>query len=168
MAWQFAPGEILTSANLNAVTRPWNALCQLVQSSTQSITNNTSTPVTFNSEDLDPLSWHSTVSLTERVVPTIAGWYRVTAQTEWQADTDYTRILVDINKNAAAIGAPNMRVDSIAVTTAAAAKSIPLTSPLISLNGSTDYISLVVFQVNTSAGANTVQCRLLVELVYPT
>ena len=37
MAWQFAPGEILTSANLNAVTKPWNALCQLSQTAGQSI-----------------------------------------------------------------------------------------------------------------------------------
>jgi hypothetical protein len=166
MAWQFAPGNILTAADLNAVTKPWNALCQLRQSATQSITNNSVTVVLFDTEDLDPLGWHSTSSNTERVTPTIAGWYRMTVNLSWGNDGDYIRHLCTFLKNGVGLS-PNIYAENGTIAIAGT-PSFMLPSVLIQLNGSTDYFSLSVYQQNTSAGANTVQCRLLVELVYPT
>lgn len=167
MAWQFSSGDILTAANLNAVTRPWNALCQVSQSSTQSLTNNTATDITFDTEDLDPLGWHSVVSLTNRIVPTIAGWYRATGVANFGSDGDYVRISIDLLKNSLA-ATPRIGMTSFVPGTATLGPVLSTQSVLTSLNGSTDYVELQCLQNNTSAAANTVQCRLLLELVYPT
>lgn len=165
MPWPFAVGEILTAANLNAATVVNNALCQLAQSATQSISNSTSVEVTFDTEDLDPLAWHSTVTNTHRVTPTIAGWYRATFAIDWGTDDDYTRQLMDVFKNGGDTGPPSRREDQVG---GSGARSYLGVAPLIQMNGTTDYLSLRVLQTNTSAAANTVRCRFLVELVFPT
>lgn len=165
MTWQWSSGEILTAADLNAVTLPWNALCQMKRSSTLSISNNAATAVTWNSTDLDPLNWNDTGVNPTRITPTISGWYRTSYVTDWQSDTDYTRILAAVQKNGAAT-TPNFTLEHrpAAVThTPRLAGSFPL----LQMNGTTDYVELVVLQVNTSAGANTVDPQFLVELVYP-
>lgn len=166
MPWPFAVGEILTAANLNAATTANNAFCQVRQSATQSIANATNVDVTFNTEDLDALAWHSTVSNTERVTPTIAGWYRITFVALWGDDSDYTRLLMNVKLNNADTGAPFFRIDHIPPAIGGA-RSFLGTTPLVQMNGTTDFLSMNVFQANTSAAANTVQCRLLVELVFP-
>lgn len=164
MPWPFAVGEILTAANLNAVTVGNNAFCQVRQAATQSISDSTSTFVTFATEDVDVLAWHSTVTNTDRVTPTIAGWYRATFLADWGSDTDYTRLLMDVFKNGADVG---LRIDHVPPAIGGTRAFLGST-PLVQLNGTTDYLNLRVFQTNTSAAANTVQCRLLVELVFPT
>lgn len=143
------------------------AVCQLVQASAQTVAYNTPTTVTFGVEDLDPRGWHSTSSNTDRVTPDIAGWYRVTFLAEWSTDTDYTRLLVDVQKNGALVGTPRMGWDLRAASAAGLSPvDMMASSPLISMNGTTDYISLGAYQTNASSGSATVQCRLLVELVY--
>jgi len=168
MPWPFIPGETLTSTNLNDATISKNALCQLVQTGTQSINHNDVTPVAFTGEDLDPLGWHSTSSLTERVVPTIAGWYRVTFSASWSTDTDYTRLAIQVHINGVALGAPSIGFDLIQEAAVAGGRIFGGSSPLISCNGTSDYLSIAAYQTNTGGQANTVQCRLLVELVHPT
>lgn len=169
MAWQFASGEILTAANLNAVTKPWNAVCQ-VSKAAMSLVNTTVTPVTFDTEDLDPLSWHSTVSLTDRVVPTIAGWYSVGATVRHSADTDYTRVLGEIFKNGAAVSTPLWRMDlQLSWGGGSPTPAYTFGAPrMVSLNGSTDYVSLQLLQTNTSAATNTADALFTVKLEYPT
>lgn len=167
MAWQFASGEILTAANLNAVTRPWNAVCQVSASATQSLTSALAAVLTMDTEDLDPLSWHSTVTNTSRITPTIAGWYRATAVVLFGSDNDYTRISVAIFKTGAS-ATPPYGQQSFVPGAAALGPVLTTQSVMISLNGSTDYLEVSAFQSNTSAAANTAQGRLSVELVYPT
>jgi hypothetical protein len=164
MAWQFAPGEILTATNLNAVTIPWNAICQLRMSTPQSLTNNTSTALSFDTEDLDPRGWHAGGSPT-LVTPTVAGWYRATMSIDWQTDTDYTRASFELQKNEANCTPRRYRDPQPRVTTG---DPTGMSWPLVSLNGTTDRFRIVATQVNTSTGANTVDACLLVELVYPT
>lgn len=168
MAWPFISGEILTAANLDAVTRPNNAVCQVTQTAVQNLTNNTLTLVTFDTDDVDPIGWHSTSSLTERIIPTITGWYQVFAAFEFSGDSDYTRTFMDIQKNAASSGTPGNRFDDINPGTSAAVRAVAISSTMISLNGTTDYINLSTLQANTSAATNTIRARLCVRLVYPT
>lgn len=164
MAWQFVAGDILTAANLNAVTLPWNALCNTSRVATQSITNNTITAVLFDTDDLDPLSWHTLSNA--RVTPTVAGWYRATFEVQWPSDTDYltTRQFVAKNGSLGTQYGEN-RFFTASVTSTPSNATM---STLISLNGSTDYLEGYVSHTNTSAGAQTITARLMVELRYPT
>lgn len=165
MSWQFAPGEILTATNLNAVTIPWNAVCLLRMSTPQSLTSSTVTALSFDTEDLDPRGWHAGGSPT-LVTPTIAGWYEVTLSTQFQSDTDYIDILLEIQKNTAATTPPQtLRVTGAATTWV---PGLPLATTPIQMNGSSDTIRATARQQNTSAGAQTVNAGLFVKLVYPT
>lgn len=167
MAWQFVPGDILTAANLNAVTIPWNAVCSSQHSTTQSVTNNTATESLFDTDDLDPLGWHSTSVNTGRVIPTIAGWYQVVGGVTFGSDNDYTRITLRVTKNGTP-GGPDYGSQSFVPGQVSLGPVLNCASVPISLNGSTDYVGLSVLQVNTSAAANTAQCRIFVKLLYPT
>jgi hypothetical protein len=167
MAWQFAPGEILTATNLNAVTIPWNAVCQLSMSATQSISNNTTTTVSWDTEDLDPRGWHTGGAPTV-ITPTIAGWYEVTVDFEWGSDTDYTRRFVEVQKTGASL-TPAARNDiGSGATVPTGVMNDSFTSRLISMNGSSDTLRVQVFQTNTSTGANTWRGVFVASLAYPT
>lgn len=166
MAWQFAPGEILTATNLNAVTVPWNAVCQVRMSTPQSLTNNTITQLLYDTEDLDPRSWHSTSVNTGRITPTIAGWYEAFVSGVLAADSDYTTMFVQFQKNGADL--TPQRALNIAAPAGTFVPILNATSGLISMNGTTDYIDSTARQVNTSAAANTIDALLKVRLVYPT
>jgi hypothetical protein len=164
MAWQFAAGEILTAANLNAVTVPWNAVCQSRMSAPQNVSNNSATTLSFGVDDLDVLNWHAGGTPT-LFTPTIAGWYQVHLGTVWQSDTDYTRLFIEINKNGGAL-TPLCRYETGDDFNGAA--YFDVTSPFISMNGTTDNVTGIAFQTNTSAGINTVDAVITVKLMYPT
>lgn len=165
MAWQWSNGEVLTASNLNAVTIPWNARCQVRMSAPQSLTSSSSTALSFDTEDYDPLGWHAGGTPT-LITPTIAGWYRATLSTQFQSDTDYVDILLEIQKGGVALTPPQtLRITGAATTWV---PGLPLQTVLVQLNGSSENLRAVARQQNTSAGANTVNAALLVELVVPT
>jgi hypothetical protein len=133
----------------------------------QTISNNLTTAIAYNSEAemLDPHNWHSQSVNPSRVTPTIAGWYRAHVGVEWQSDTDYTRSFAAILMNGSNLS-PICRTETNDDWSGAAYYDV--TSPLVLMNGMTDYLEVNVFQMNTSAGANTVASIFTVELVYPT
>lgn len=139
--------------------------CAVYQSSPQNITHNTATALNFNAEDLDPAGWHSTVSNTSHVTPTVAGWYQVTLECGWASDTDYTALRQYVTKNGGGGVWGDIRLPLPAATIIPA---LTCTTALISLNGSTDYVEGNVLQTNTSTGTNGVTARMTVQLVYPT
>jgi hypothetical protein len=134
-------------------------------STPQSIGNNSLTVLSFDTEDLDDFGWHAGGSPT-LITPTIAGWYRVTLSSSWQGDTDYTRILVLLEKNSAGT-TPSRRSDQ-GLRLTSSTHEIPAAWPLVQMNGSSDNFRIQVLQANTSTGSNTVDACLLVELVVPT
>jgi hypothetical protein len=143
------------------------ARCQQTRTAI-SIGNNTLTDITFNSAlhtDFDPRDWHDPSSNPGRITPNLTGWYRVTALASWATDTDYIRVITEVLKNGLAT-TPTREIDVAAATSSQPGVSAAF--PLIKLNGTTDYISMRVFQSNTGAGSNNVDATLLVELVYPT
>lgn len=166
MAWEFASGEILTAANLNAVTKPNNAVCQVSMSAVQSISNNSNTAVSFGVEDYDVLGWHAAGTPT-LITPSIAGWYRVNVDFDWATDGDYTRRLVEVQKNGSAF-TPVCRHDAGSGNVATGVYTATLSSRLIEMNGSSDTLRVVAFQTNTSAGANDFRAVFTVALVIPT
>ena len=160
--------KVLTAASGESTGLKWAyyapPLCQVSMSATQSIPDSTNTTILFDTEDLDASGWHSTASNTGRVTPSTAGWYRATFTMTWGSDTDYTRTSVFVLKNGTA-------VSPTTGDTRGSGGTIPTVSgatTLIQMNGSTDYLELRAFQQNTSAGAETIQGRFLLELVSAT
>jgi hypothetical protein len=67
-------------------------------SASQSIANNTSTPVVFNTETDDPEAWHSTVTNPSRVTVTMAGLYLVIGYVPWEPNaTGYRQASLAVN-----------------------------------------------------------------------
>lgn len=150
-----------------AVTGPkmLPTLCQVSMSAAQSITNNSNTALSFDTEDLDALGWHAGGSPT-LITPTIAGWYEVRLIGQWQADTDFSRIQIDLQKGGVSV-TPQLW-DRNFLGSPHQVLGFNATSHLIQMNGTTDNFRVVVLQINTSTGANTVNAVLTVRLVYPT
>src|SRR5688572_13624 len=139
-----------------------NYLCQVSMSAAQSIISGATTnPLLYTVDDIDPLDWHSTVTQTDRITPTIPGWYRATVTGDWQSDSDYTRILLDVRRNNSTMTPTNRAEYGVHSGT----NSSSVTTPLILMNGTTDYLNSYAFSTNTSANANTFRGVFLVEWV---
>lgn len=112
----------------------------LIQTVTQSPANTTPTAITFTSEIIDSNGWHSNVSNTSRVVPSIAGWYMCWGQVAWTANTTGDRN-AKFRKNGAALdGAPYG--SAAALNGAAYLHGTSFAMAVIFCNGTTDYIEL--------------------------
>lgn len=91
-------GDILTAAAMTQVRNNDEFLidppaCSVFNSAVQSITNNTLTALTANSEFFDNAAMHSTSTNTSRITATTAGRYEVCAAVNWAASATGERLL---------------------------------------------------------------------------
>jgi hypothetical protein len=108
-------------------------------------------------EIIDPLGWHSAATNTERVTPTVAGVYRVTATVQHAANASGSR-RVQIFKNTTQItGQTGSAVSPGSAQTSSTA--------VISMNGTTDYFYATSFQ--DSGSSLTVDVQTAVEFLRP-
>jgi hypothetical protein len=122
---------VLTADSAEATGIKWAALpaatpsfvgCVLVDSTTQSIPNNTTTAITWDSEQLDTNGFHSTVTNTSRItIPSgKAGKYLIIGQISWDANTtgyrnthlDLNGVNVRINAMQAVANYPSQQIQS--------------------------------------------------------
>jgi hypothetical protein len=94
-------------------------------------------------EYIDPYGWHSAVTNTERVTPTIAGLYRITVNVQHAANASGSR-RVQIFKNTTQVTGQT----GSAVSPGSAATS---STAVIAMNGSTDYFYATTFQDSGSS-----------------
>lgn len=147
-------------------------LVRLVAQSTQSISNNTNTAITFgaSSEDIDTHGYHDTSSNTSRVTPQLEGYYRCYGTITFGARADYTNVNAWIRKNGSSNAAGGQRYGP---SSASSQVHTPSAQALIGLNGSTDYVELVGNQSNGAAAAQATNassqfsCCFEVEFVRP-
>lgn len=145
-------------------------LVRLSQAVAQSIPDNVSTELTFSTEDIDTANFHSMVTNTGRVTPTVAGYYRVTATFVPAARADFNTLLVTISKNGTGVS-PAERIP-FGGTSVNSIFTLQ-TSGIYAANGSTDYFSVFVLQDNVANVANntvvggTTVCTLEVEYLRP-
>lgn len=106
-------GTVLTASHLNTYVRDnvaWIATdspsCRAYKSGTQSISDNTATSVTYDSERYDNASMHSTSSSTDRItVPSGAGGkYLFGTYVSWAADVDGYREVLILQNGATTVG----------------------------------------------------------------
>lgn len=87
----------------DVIERPAGRLVQQ-SGSTQTLAHGAGVAITFGSgsEDLDTHGFHSTASNTDRVTPTVAGWYNVRGSVAFAGRSDYTGLEVTLAKNGSA------------------------------------------------------------------
>lgn len=164
----FFAGDELTAAALNAVTD--TPLCQLFQTSTQSIPDNVTTALTFTgTEDIDTHNFHDPVTNPERITPTVPGYYRVTASYGTPTATTITTVLLNIAKNGTAVKAARRPYTSTSEPTSTRTLE---TEIILTANGTTDYFSATALQDNTantaqSSGSGTTASSLSAEWLRP-
>lgn len=149
-------GEIVTAANMNTHVRDNfkaaagadQARCRVYNSAVQSIPNNATTAVTFDSEQSDVQAMHSTVSNTSRItVPASwGGQYLIGSQINWAGVAGY-------------IFAANIRINNVnnlIEGTTPSSASVNGGIPLCTLNTlvAGDYVETWVYQ-NSGIALNT-------------
>lgn len=121
-------------------------------SGTQSIADNTLTALSFGAENFDSHGFHSTSVNPTRVTPSVAGIYRVSGTAYLQAGTDYTSVRVGARMNGASVQAPAAQsgedVNAIAGW---------FFQTMLSFNGTTDYVEMVITQDNVANTARNAQ-----------
>jgi hypothetical protein len=120
--------------------------CRVTRSSNYSVPHATTEVIPFNDEVFDNNGMHDNAVNPERITFNEAGYYVVGAGIEMEAGNDYTRILVNIQKNAGA---------NIAFIQNAPVNNVAQRANLSTVDHfeAGDHIRLRVFQQNT-AGTN--------------
>jgi hypothetical protein len=129
---------------LYAANRP---MVLLALPANQSIPNNVQTEILYgaSSEVIDTHGFHSTTVNTGRVTPTVAGVYLCRAMLLWAPSAQDKRVYVSKNGTAQGGIARDTVVDG--------GSHMVQTSREVEVNGATDYVSMLAFQVDSGAAA---------------
>jgi hypothetical protein len=129
-----AAGTVMVSGNMPAFSA--------YKSSNQSITSNTWTKVTFDTEEFDTNNNFSSSTFT----PTVAGYYQVNGTADMYPSTGTaTRSSIRIYKNG---GSPYKAGNEVQITNQTEMSCV--VSVLFYMNGTTDYLELYALQTGTS------------------
>lgn len=124
---------------VNFLLNPPTAL--LYASTTQSLTNNTGTPIAFNLEVYDTYNGHSTTTNNSRYVGLIPGNYLCIAQLSIATNATGIRN-PEIQRNGSPLSPkPISRIAAISTP-----QSTGQVSAVVTLNGTTDYVELIGLQ----------------------
>jgi hypothetical protein len=149
-----AAGQIALDTDFTGISQASNAkpAGRLVQTVAQAgFANNTLTPLTFTTEDLDTHNFHNNVTNNSRVTPTVPGWYRVFAAASLVGNTDFTAVEVTIRANGGFSTAPAFRIQP--GTTAGTI--VIQCSALILCNGTTDYFEGITRTLRSGSGTGS-------------
>jgi hypothetical protein len=94
-------------------------------------------------ENVDPFGWHSAVTNTQRITPTIAGWYRFTSQGAFATNVTSARA-ISLYKN-------TVRVFLSTVNGQTGEPTYLNGSVIVPMNGSTDYFVATYNQTSGSS-----------------
>lgn len=137
--------------------------CELTVTTASAPNSTTSTLGTAGAlayvEASDPDGWHNPAVNPTRITPTVAGRYLIMAEVEWASNGTGLRILQ--------IGRNNVftnRVRAIVLAADDAVGSLQLATE-VALNGTTDYVTVTVFQ--NAGGALNVTARVVARYLGP-
>jgi hypothetical protein len=111
------------------------------------IATNTTTAVTFTTEDLDSEGYHDTGALTSRVTPLVAGYYDVRGSVSIAGAADHTILEAVIRRSGSTSLAPAFRL----AATFGNQTLVFGTQAFVECNGTTDYFE-VCLRVSKTAG----------------
>jgi hypothetical protein len=145
-------GETLIADSSTSTGLKWAASasfvgCRLLNSANQTISNNTSTALTFNTESFDTDGFHSTVTNTSRItIPSGKnGKYLLIGATSWDGASATGRRALEIYKNGASIAGSRQEITPTATAFPGFCLSVILDAV------ATDYFEVFVVQ---SSGGN--------------
>lgn len=127
-------------------------MLRMRQTSGQSIPDSTVTALTWQTEDVDPYSWHNPSVNPTRITPTYPGWYRGWYSVGWPGTGGGSFRLGYIRKNASTTDL-RARHDS-RPTSNGYTKRFAGVPFFIPMNGTTDYFEIMVLQ-DTGAAMTT-------------
>ncbi len=147
---EVASGAVINASTINDIIRATlnRPTGRLVASGAQALADNTQVAILFSTEAFDSANFHSTSSDTSRVTPSKAGQYRFSATGFFESQASPVFSDVNFRFNGTTHLAPAERVG---VPPAGSAFSLACTV-LIEMNGTTDYIELMMRQ--DSGGAD--------------
>lgn len=150
-------GEIATATYFNANVRDAGnfflslPVCECRQTVAQSIPNVSGTALSFNTNDVDTDSGHSTVTNNSRYTAKTRGRFQVSGGISYAAHADSNAREVEIQVNGASIGGTDICVIGFSADNTRIGTRVKS----IFLNGSTDFVQIVGFQASGGA-LNTV------------
>lgn len=116
-------GQVLTAASTTSTGLEWAtpstptyAGCRVFNTTDPSISNNTTTVLSFNSESFDTDNYHSTSSNTSRItIPTgKAGKYFINGKVEWYSNTSGYRSIYIVKNGTSFMCSSNIGAQTIA------------------------------------------------------
>lgn len=138
-------GEVIRASDLDVPA------CRVYHDTTQSMADNAYTVVTFNQEDFDNDTMHSTSTNPTRITFTTAGVYIVNFHADLAAGNDYLRAAAEVLLNGATVIGLGPLVDK-----ASSASNGPRPSvTTIYQFDAADYVEFRVFQDNSANAART-------------
>jgi len=154
----FVTGQVVTAAQLNGdvggtwgpfvLSPPW---CQVRQTVAQNIATSAWTGLLFDTEDDDQDLWHSLAANTDRIVPQTPGWVRLEGGASFATNaTGFRGTRWALNGTAIA-GSQEIVPAATGGATVVGARSVA-----VQVNGTTDIITLQVFQSSGGTIATTV------------
>lgn len=158
-------GSLAAAVDTKMLANAKIPICQLKLPANQSIPNDVNTIVNFGagSENIDTHGFHSTSANTERITPTVPGYYLMQVHVSWATSSLNIRKVFPAKNNGSDIGA--MMVGDLSQLSFGAQR-------IYAFNGTTDYASLIVYQNagvalaiagGTLANMNN---RTMMELIY--
>lgn len=149
-----AGGDIIYASTVNDLIRygPAKPICEVRHTSGATVTNATDTRIDMNGEVFDDLGWHSTVSNTSRVTPTIAGRYKVTLLPVYAFNTAMTGTQPKVYKNGSLYRAGGSVKPSSGSNTATYGGEMTC---YVDMNGTTDYVEGYTYQTSTGSVSQT-------------
>lgn len=148
-------GEVIRASDLDVPA------CRVYHDTTQSMADNAQTVVTFNQEDFDNDTMHSTSVNPTRITFTTAGVYLVNFYSDLAAGNDYARVAAEVLLNGATVIGYGPLVDK----NATASNGPRPTVTTIYQFDAADYIEIRVFQDNTANAARNLSANASVAAV---
>lgn len=150
---EVAGGDPIYAITINDIIRATinKPIVKLVQTVAQTgLTSNAESIVTFSTDIYDPFGYHSTSSNTSRITPTKAGVYEFTGAVCVENRTNWELLYAYFKLNGSTALAPGSRLSIATAITGTRTQEFAPASLQYEMNGSTDYMELAVFCVDTS------------------
>ena len=145
-------GDEVTADLLDDLT--YKPMTQLEGQSNTNLTsgNNIAVPFSAGSEVYDDEGWHDTTTNNTRITPTIDGRYRVSGRGVLTANLNCTAVATLIQKNGATVAATGNHKPN---GTNNIALMAPFLETWLDMNGTTDYVELILNQTSAAAATQT-------------
>lgn len=158
MAITYAVGQRLTATLLQQLADYTvnKNMVRLIQATQQNLTSAAETVITFGTGSTvwDTGDFHSETSNNSRVIPNVAGYYRVSGTTYFSQDTDYIVLQCQPRVNGSNY-ATAQRLVKASTATADVVQAISFGPVTVLVNGTTDYIEMMAVQSNSGGSVET-------------